>query len=563
MTARLTLGPLLRYVDETSATIWVETDRPCEVEVLDTKTPTFTVHGHHYALCDVTGLEPGSRTPYQVRLDGEVVWPEPGSELPPSKIRTLRGGRRLELAFGSCRSSVGHTATDNRTHGVDMLRAYALRLAGDPEVAAAADQTREETGWPDLLLLLGDQVYADETSPAMREFIEARRDTGEPPGDEIADFDEYAELYRLAWSDPVNRWLLSTVPALMIFDDHDIRDDWNTSRPWRDKMNTKPWWRRRITSGLGAYWIYQHLGNLSPAERADEPLLRALLKHEGDGGALVDEFARRADRHPESYRWSYARELGDTRLIMVDSRCSRVLDPGGRAVLDADEWRWFDERMRGDVDHLLIGTSLPYLLTPGLHDLEAWNEAVCDGAWGGLAARAAEAIRQAVDLEHWAAFQNSFTAMAGLVRAVARGERGRAPETIVFLSGDVHYSYLAPAHVPGQNGGSRIYQAVCSPVRNPLPRAVRLLNGAASFGLAKAIGGGLARLAGVRRPPLRWKVKHGPWFPNALATLKIDGMWSAVRWEAATGAVVRDGAPPRIKQITEIELAGPVRAQAG
>ena len=30
--------------------------------------------------------------------------------------------------------------------------------------------------WPDLMLLIGDQVYADDTGPATREFIEQRRD---------------------------------------------------------------------------------------------------------------------------------------------------------------------------------------------------------------------------------------------------------------------------------------------------------------------------------------------------------------------------------------------------
>jgi hypothetical protein len=30
----LRLGPLLRHVGETDATIWVETDKPCRVEIL-------------------------------------------------------------------------------------------------------------------------------------------------------------------------------------------------------------------------------------------------------------------------------------------------------------------------------------------------------------------------------------------------------------------------------------------------------------------------------------------------------------------------------------------------
>ena len=79
------------------------------------------------------------------------------------------------------------------------------------------------------MLFLGDQVYADLTSKAMQEFISARRDITQPPGKELVDYEEYAYLYGLAWSDEANRWLLSTVPSAMIFDDHDVRDDWNAS----------------------------------------------------------------------------------------------------------------------------------------------------------------------------------------------------------------------------------------------------------------------------------------------------------------------------------------------
>ena len=80
----LLLGPILRYVSEPEATGWVETTGPCEVEVLGHREPTFRVDGHHYALVAIEGLEPASRYEYEVRLDGELRWPEPGSELPPS-----------------------------------------------------------------------------------------------------------------------------------------------------------------------------------------------------------------------------------------------------------------------------------------------------------------------------------------------------------------------------------------------------------------------------------------------------------------------------------------------
>ncbi len=191
---------------------------------------TFSVHGHHYALVALDGLSPGEKYPYTVAVDGRQVWPEADSAYPPSLIPTLDDRKPLRLAFGSCRTSVSHDEAGNRKHGVDSLRAYALRMAGITDGSHPDDpDPGREVRWPDLVLFLGDQVYADETSDEIQAFIESRRDIEEPPGEELKDYQEYAELYRLAWTDPANRWLLSTVPSAMIFDDHDIRDDWNTS----------------------------------------------------------------------------------------------------------------------------------------------------------------------------------------------------------------------------------------------------------------------------------------------------------------------------------------------
>src|SRR3954453_2742599 len=75
----LRLGPLLRYVDTTSATVWVETAAAAHVVVaagpVRAETRTFAAHGHHYALVEVDGLPPGTPTPYQVLVDDEQVWP--------------------------------------------------------------------------------------------------------------------------------------------------------------------------------------------------------------------------------------------------------------------------------------------------------------------------------------------------------------------------------------------------------------------------------------------------------------------------------------------------------
>src|SRR5262249_47551411 len=66
----LVLGPMLRYAGTKSASFWVETNAPCEVEILGHRVSTFSVEGHHYALLLVSDLTPASVTPYDVRLDG-------------------------------------------------------------------------------------------------------------------------------------------------------------------------------------------------------------------------------------------------------------------------------------------------------------------------------------------------------------------------------------------------------------------------------------------------------------------------------------------------------------
>jgi PhoD-like phosphatase len=548
----LVLGPLMRHVDETSAAIWVETRGAATVVVqVQDRTwaaSTFAVHDHHYALVEVDGLEPGAVAEYTVEIDQQVVWPPPGSPYPPSRIATLKRDKPPRLAFGSCRTTISHDAKGNLIHGVDALRAYALRMS------------REDTQrWPDLVLFLGDQVYADETSEEMKAFIEARRDIDEPPGAELKDYEEYAHLYQLAWTEPANRWLLSTLPSLMIFDDHDIRDDWNTSAQWRREMEATSWWHGRIVGGLASYWVYQHLGNLSPAERAEDEIWRTVAEHHGDAEpdltATLDAFAARVDQEPDSYRWSYARDIGKTRLVVVDSRAARVLRPERRSILDAGEMAWLDEQMRGDVDHLLVGTSLPFLLGPGLHHMEAWSEAVASGGWGTRLQPFGEWMRQATDLEHWAAFQEGFRKVAGMVIEIALGGRGRPPKTITFLSGDVHHSYVAevrrPANVPP--GTSRIVQAVCSPIRNPLPRLMRFATAAVSYGLAGPLGRLATRSAKVPDPPFQWDIVEGPWYDNSLATLEVVDDGLRMRWE--TGVIDNgDHDNPRVELVASVTI---------
>ncbi|AXK34918.1 alkaline phosphatase family protein [Streptomyces armeniacus] len=523
MTA-LRLGPLLRYVDEDTATVWVETDGPCEAEVRCDGSPaggaatTWQVAGHHYALITVVGLEPGTETPYSVLLDDTEVWPLPSTgagarPMPPSTIRTPApdGRGELRLAFGSCRWAARPAESSHDPVGPDALAALAQQAVAGGDI-------------PDVLLLLGDQVYADETSEAVRADLAARRDLKDPPWDQVADYEEYTALYYESWLAPDVRWLLSTVPSCMIFDDHDVIDDWNTSESWQRDIRATGWWRERLLGGLTSYWVYQHLGNLSPGELAEDPLFTAVRAAE-DGTAVLREFAERADADPEATRWSYRRDFGRVRLLMADTRAARVLAEQDRAMLDADEMKWLREQAlddRSGYDHLLIGSSLPWLLPPAIHDAESWNAALCAGARGPRWARFGEKLRRASDLEHWAAFPRSFEELTGLIAEVAEGDE--APATVCVLSGDVHHAYVAEprfARPPGT--GARVVQLTCSPMHNSIPAFMRAGFRFGWSGAGRLLGRTLARHGRAGRPSLSWRRTGGPWFGNQLMTLALHG----------------------------------------
>ena len=402
------------------------------------------------------------------------------------------------------------------------------------------------------MFFIGDQVYADETGPATREFISQRRDPSEPPGHEVADFTEYCFLYREAWSEPSVRWLLSVVPTAMIFDDHDVHDDWNTSASWRRDFQAKPWWRDRITGAYMSYWIYQHLGNLTPEDLGKNELWRQVQEAD-DATAVLREFALRADQGAEGIQWSYRRTFGGVRVVVIDSRGGRVLDEGNRLMVDEAEWQWVTESVSGDWDHVVLATSLPLLLPGGIHALEAWNEAVCGGAWGKRFAGVGERIRRAVDLEHWAAFGKSFAAFERLLTGLATGAHGKPPASVTVISGDIHHSYLAAVDFPGVTGvRSAVYQAVCSPIHNVLPDPFRIGQELATSRAGVLAGTSVARLAGVHKPAIRWRITRGTWFDNMLSTLQFSGRTARISFERTVPGADGD---PHLEHVCETDLS--------
>jgi phosphodiesterase/alkaline phosphatase D-like protein len=545
----LVLGPVLRHVGESTAAVWVQLDRAATVTVLNCATRTFEVRGHHYALVSITGLEPDRVYPYEVDVDGEVVWPPRVTPYPPSSLRT-RGpasAHRHRMVFGSCRYAKVVTPKLAARLGIDALDAFAARMAR---------LTRDE--WPDALLLLGDQVYADELTPQNRRRIAGRRhEHPEWPDDEIVGFDEYVGLYRDSWSDPEVRWMLSCVPTAMIFDDHDVRDDWNTSAVWRAQMARKPWWRDRIQAALASYWVYQHLGNLPAEALAADADYRAVMAAEGDTWPLLSVLADRADAESDEskgLRFSFRWDLGATRFVMIDSRNGRILD-GAHLMLGEREFGWVEEQVRDldGVDHLVLGTSLPWLLPYAIGDLESINQvAAARPGWRG---RLGELIRQGADFEHWQAFRPSFDRLSRMITDVATAPD--APATVNVVSGDVHHSYAARVDLPGDETActAAVHQLTCSPVHNVVDWFLRP---GFRLGWSRTVARLTSRWAtraGVPPADVRWYKVCGPLFGNTVATLDLDGRRAEVTFAQPRSAAALD-------EVARIELAHGRRSSA-
>ena len=155
----------------------------------------------------------------------------------------------------------------------------------------------------------------------------------------VTDYEEYSWLYEEAWSDPIIRWLLSTVSSSMVWDDHDMSDDWNISASWLAEMRRKSWWHGRAVSGLMSYWVYQHMGNLSP-QALDEDDVYRRVRGNVHATKELREFAAEVSTTEAGTRWSFCRDIDGTRVIFIDSRAGRVLEPGKRSIVDEEEWDW-------------------------------------------------------------------------------------------------------------------------------------------------------------------------------------------------------------------------------
>ena len=416
--ANLLVGPLLRYVGSTQATVWVETDAPCEVTVLGHRERTFHVEGHHYALVVIDDLEPATATPYDVRLDDQQVWP-PEDGRPPSTIYTRNHERQARLVFGSCRigapEELPYTLSSSehpKGVGIDALWAFSKRLQ------------KQREPWPDCLLLLGDQMYADEVSPETLAFARSRRDLSVPPG--------RAGRRLRGVHAPVPR-VVGRPRHPLAARDRSEHDDLRRPRRPRRLEHLLGLDRRDARASLvgGSHRRCVHVLLALPAPR--EPRSARARR----GAAVRPAQSGRGRRPTAASVRAHGRPRVGGEPLGVPPRLRQDAPRGRRLPCGARPRRWparhgrrrgvgLDRRARARRLRPPDPREHPARVHDGRHSRARGVErgGLC-GAWGRIAIRPAEKLRRALDLEHWAAFQRSFATMVELLADLSRRGQGR------------------------------------------------------------------------------------------------------------------------------------------
>jgi hypothetical protein len=250
---------------------------------------------------------------------------------------------------------------------------------------------------------------------------------------------------------------LAQLPCLMIFDDHDITDDWNLSARWEQSAYGHPFSRRIVGNALLGYLLCQGWGNCPETFAGELPTIRELLATPDRQQRLSAEAQDAViDRLLVFDHWHYSLP-GQPLLLVLDTRTRRwrsesyLSRPSG--LMD---WEALCE-----LQHALLDEPAVVIVSPapmfGVKLIEIVQRLF---TWAGYPLL--------VDAENWMAHRGAAKVMLNIFR------HSRTPANYVILSGDVHYSFAYEVHIRHRDSGPRIWQITSSGIKNEFPR--RLLD---------------------------------------------------------------------------------------
>jgi hypothetical protein len=405
--AKMTLGPVIGKVTDTTARILIEADATVQVTctLIGSGLPPLQqakkLTKDRPSVFSFAGLQPA--TPYSVTFKG-ITDPRVG------RVITLPSNPAgLNLAVVSCNN------TPRR---------------GETELWQDLFQRYVATGDVQLLLHIGDQVYGDRAFEGSMRILNGKPKATAAQKREILEL--YRQLYRWAWNHPPTRAVLATIPSLMIWDDHDIRDDWGSRAVDRDKNTPE------FLVGTLARRVYREYQR-----------------------QLWDDFDTEADA-PAGEGEHHEHSWGSIGLLFVDQRGARSFnfDPA-RPYLGTRQWseilNSLTSGILSQVRALLVLTSVPlvYLGT-------------------GISSVGSAVINDLQD--HWA-YGPHQKEQIEMLRALREWKESTTGRELMVVGGDVHIGGETEIRHMGQ---PIFHQLITSAITNAAPpflayAAIRLL----------------------------------------------------------------------------------------
>ena len=286
------------------------------------------------------------------------------------------------------------------------------------------------------LLVWSDTLWAD---------INTDKD-GIPPKYHAIFDKEHEALNGFVKQLPQVRRALAHIPTYMIFDDHDVTDDWNLTRGWEQEVYGNPLSKRMIGNALIGYLLCQGWGN---APKKVAPLIAKVQESMGESGLnshdeIIDELLDFDQWH---YRLDTAPpiEVLDTRTQRWRSE-SNMNKPSG--LMDWEALCDFQHSIIGKESVIVVSAAPIY----GVKVIEAIQKVF---TFFGKALT--------VDAENWMAHKGTANVILNIFRHY------KTPPDFIILSGDVHYSFVYDVRLRFRRNSPHITQFTCSGLKNAFP----------------------------------------------------------------------------------------------
>lgn len=132
--------------------------------------------------------------------------------------------------------------------------------------------------------------------------------------------EQMQDLHTFVESLPQIRRLLANIPTYMMFDDHEITDDYHLSHKWKENVESSPLGRHVIANGLAANWFFQSWGN-APEQYNDE-FLKNIQNYMQSFDVQSEEYKYWLEQMLTIQKWSFVAPT-NPKALFLDTRTMR------------------------------------------------------------------------------------------------------------------------------------------------------------------------------------------------------------------------------------------------